>query len=80
MTDQKMTFTVEVEGMPIPEVKWYVFNKVCLSAISDIILITITITVPVLLYTIHLWFIRLEVRFYDIKQKNAKQPVTVIML
>jgi hypothetical protein len=27
MTDQKMTFTVEVEGMPIPEVKWYVFNS-----------------------------------------------------
>jgi hypothetical protein len=26
MTDQKMTFTVEVEGMPIPEVKWYVFS------------------------------------------------------
>jgi len=28
MTDQKMTFTVEVEGMPVPEVKWYVFNKI----------------------------------------------------
>jgi hypothetical protein len=26
MTDQKMTFTVEVEGMPIPEVKWYVLD------------------------------------------------------
>jgi hypothetical protein len=24
MTDEKMTFTVEVEGMPVPEVKWYV--------------------------------------------------------
>jgi len=24
MVDQKMTFTVEVEGMPVPEVKWYV--------------------------------------------------------
>lgn len=24
MTDEKMIFTVEVEGMPVPEVKWYV--------------------------------------------------------
>jgi hypothetical protein len=24
MTNEKMTFTVEVEGMPVPEVKWYV--------------------------------------------------------
>ena len=22
MTDEKKTFTVEVEGMPVPEVKW----------------------------------------------------------
>lgn len=28
MTDEKMTFTVEVEGMPVPEVKWYVYDMV----------------------------------------------------
>jgi hypothetical protein len=26
MTDQNITFTVEVEGMPVPEVKWYVLQ------------------------------------------------------
>jgi len=56
-----MTFTVEVEGMPIPEVKWYVFNKVWWSANSDIIAITINITIPVLLYKLHLWLVRLKV-------------------
>jgi hypothetical protein len=28
MTDEKMTFTVEVEGMPVPEVKWYVYDVI----------------------------------------------------
>jgi hypothetical protein len=32
MTDQNITFTVEVEGMPVPEVKWYVLQ--CHSLLS----------------------------------------------